>query len=143
MLEKYQGKNLNSIRKIFREIFNKMVDNFFLKENKNEDKISNCLNFFFNYPNKELMIIIENFLKEFKRKNSFLIFSFDNFKKVFDLTLNQIYKQKLRKFFIQLEYFCKIENVGENIDYFQNAIFELSVFSNCVRYLKEIYEYRL
>lgn len=132
LLKNFQGKNLNCIRKFFRQIFNRMVEKFFLKQN--------YIKFFFNNPNKEMMVIIENFLREFKKKDSFIIFSFENFRKYFDLTLDEYYSEQLEKFYIKLEYFGKFENIDKDIENFKNYVIEMSNLSNCVRYLKEIYE---
>ena len=114
LLKNFFSKNLNAIRKCFIKINQNMYLDFVLENEKKEisekEKKKNYLNFFFDFPNKNLEEIILYSLKEFKKTNSGLIFCFKKYKEEFLKNLILLQNQRWRFFRKNSENFTIEEN---------------------------------
>ena len=139
----YNGKKLNFIRKLFKKILKKIKEKKNLEYEKKKIKMKkkNLLNEYFNFPKNDIMNMIRLSIKEFKKRDTLLCFSFPLFKKEFDFQLDLLMKEKWQNFknILILKFEKKYHfGIQENF-LFREALENLCVFSSGYVYIKKIY----
>ena len=140
----YNKKKLNFIRKIFKIILNR-IKNKRISELKNLNlnyKKSNLLDNLFQFNNnQELKNMIMNCLKEFKKNDSLLCFSFPFFTKEFNLHLELLMKEKWEDFreIFKLKFSANNLFGIEKDILFQKKLEDICLYSSGYIYLKKIY----
>lgn len=104
--QKYHKQNMNFTKKLFKFINQKIFNNFIDKIGRSlytKTDFENFLNYYFQNPNKDLNIIITLVFFEYKKKESYLLFSYNNFKIQFFSILMELKNDKWISFESALE----------------------------------------
>lgn len=138
----YNGKKLNFIRKLFKIVLKKLKD----KKSSHFQKLGlkikkkELLNEFFNFPSFQIMDMLRVSIKEFKKRDTLLCFSFPLFRKEFDFELDFLMEEKWRIFRDVLILKFEGGDFGEKENFiFREALEHLCLYSSGYVYLKNIY----
>ena len=104
--QKYHKQNMNFTKKLFKYINQKIFNNFIDKIGRSlftKTDFKNFLNYYFGSPNKDLELIVTLAFFEYKKKESFLLFSFQKFKREFFGILFALNKDKWESFQGEME----------------------------------------